>query len=82
MSKAKKVWGVKSLEKEVQETNQYKDESMLGINIQLWCLYFIINTYFVTVDDLPATVPQQDLYFFFEPHGHALFLGIFCKKST
>lgn len=32
-------------------------------------------------EDLPETDPQQDLYFFLEPQGHALFLGIFNKKE-
>lgn len=31
-------------------------------------------------EDFPETVPQQDLYFFLEPQGHALFLEIFNKK--
>jgi hypothetical protein len=30
-------------------------------------------------EDLPVTAPQQALYFFFEPHGQALFLEIFCN---
>lgn len=30
----------------------------------------------------PAADPQQDLYFFFEPQGHALFRGIFCILAS
>ena len=34
-----------------------------------------LETYFANLgEDLPATDPQQDLYFFLEPQGQALFL--------
>lgn len=33
-------------------------------------------------DNLPVTVPQQALYFFFEPHGQALFLETFCSNKA
>lgn len=48
----------------------------------IWAMSSISEAYPITLaEDFPETDPQQDLYFVFEPQGHALFLGIFNKKK-